>query len=294
MRMNLGVAGLAMGVILSCAAIAPAASVLVTGTVDGGGQRATNATITLDCSIGGIGGVSTAGIVTAKSGYIGQLSETTNLNLTADLNPVNEGGSSQLGGIALQDDSTVTVLVGSNINWSVPAFPAAGITLAGQISLTNVYADTSLIVTGSYLGVMGAGTLLVMDSNPDNYGTYAGDGIPDGWQVRYFGINNSSALAGVTNVTGQNNLNTYIADLNPTNPASHLKIITITNQVPNRVVYFLPASTGRVYALQYSTNLMSGSWTNITPVTNWGNGGTCWLTDTNLSSRFYRIMVQLP
>jgi hypothetical protein len=294
MRMNLDVAGWAMGVILSCAAIAPAASLLVTGTVDGGGQRATNATITLDCSIGGIGGVSTAGTVTAKSGYIGQLSETTNLTLTADVNPVNEGGSSQLGGLAFQDDATVTVLVGSNIIWSTPVLPAIGITLAGQINLTNVYADTSLVVTGSYLGVIGAGTLLVLDSNPDNYGTYAGDGILDGWQVKYFGINNPFALAGVTNVTGMNNLNTYIADLNPTNPASRLKIATISNQIPNRVVYFTPASSNRVYALQYSTNLVTGVWTNVTPVTNWGNGGTCWLTDTNLSSRFYRIMVQLP
>ena len=237
---------------------------------------------------------STGATATLKSGYIGQLTETTNLTLTADVNPVNEGGSSQLGGIAFQDDATVTVLVGSNISWSVPALPATGITLAGQISLTNVYADTSLIVTGSYLGVTGAGTLLVLDGNPDNYGMYAGDGVPDGWQVQYFGINNPSALAGVTNITGHNNLNTYIADLNPTNPASCLKIMTITNQVPNRLVYFLPASTGRVYALQYSTNLVSGSWTNVTPVTNWGNGGTCWLADTNLSSRFYRIMVQLP
>ena len=124
---------------------------------------------------------------------------------------------------------------------------------------------------------------------------YAGDGVPDGWQVQYFGINNLAGLASVTNLTGQNNLNTYIADLNPTNPASRLAIITVSNQAPYRVVYFTPASSNRVYALQYSTNLMTGDWTNVTPVVNWGNGGTYSLSDANSSAlRYYRIVVQLP
>ncbi len=83
--------------------------------------------------------------------------------------------------------------------------------------------------------------------------------------------------------------------MNPTNPASHLKIVTISNQVPNRVVYFTLASSNRVYALQYSTNLVTGVWTNVIPVSNLGNGGTYWLSDTNSTVlHYYRVVVQLP
>ena len=45
-----------------------------------------------------------------------------------------------------------------------------------------------------------------------------------------------------------------------------------------------------------ATNLLvPGSWTNVTDVTNWGNGGVLWLNDTNGGSlRFYRIGVRVP
>ena len=45
-----------------------------------------------------------------------------------------------------------------------------------------------------------------------------------------------------------------------------------------------------------TTNLLvPGSWTNVTDVTNWGNGGVLWLNDTNGGSpRFYRIGVRVP
>lgn len=269
---------------------------LTAAVVDGGGQLTTNGVITMDCSLGGWGGVSTGSAVTLKSGYLGQLTEATNLTLLADTNPVAEGASCHLSGVAGMDDDTVTVLEGSNILWSTPAFPVTQLDTAGQVLLTNVYADTSVIVTGRFMGITGVGTLLVLDSNPDNFGLYAGDGLPDGWQVRYFGTNNPAGLGSVTNVSGQENWSSYLADLNPTNPASRLLIVSASNAAPYRVVSFSPSSTGRVYALQYRTNLLAGmTWTNVTPVTNWGNGSLCVLRDTNaVPSRFYRIAVQLP
>ena len=66
-----------------------------------------------------------------------------------------------------------------------------------------------------------------------------GDGIPDWWRAQYFGgsgtnTNASSCAACDLTGTGVNNLFKYVADLNPTNPASRLAIIsiaTITNDV---------------------------------------------------------------
>jgi hypothetical protein len=92
-----------------------------------------------------------------------------------------------------------------------------------------------------------------------------------------------------------NNLDEYIADTDPTNPASCFAIVALSNQPPSQWVFF-PSSSNRVYALQWRTNLMSGAWTNLpgaTPTT--GNGGLFWLSDTNAASpRFYRVGVRVP
>jgi hypothetical protein len=61
-----------------------------------------------------------------------------------------------------------------------------------------------------------------------------GDGIPNWWRAQYFGgngttTNSTSCAACDFSGTGQNNLFKYVADLNPTNPASRLAIINITS-----------------------------------------------------------------
>jgi hypothetical protein len=49
-------------------------------------------------------------------------------------------------------------------------------------------------VSGCYRGIAGGGDVLGMDSDPDNYGIYEADGIPDGWQVRWFGTSIESVF----------------------------------------------------------------------------------------------------
>ncbi len=282
------------------ALLAPCAGEAVGGitaaAIDCGGQRIVGGNYTIDGSIGGIGGITSnaSAVSTLKAGYLGQLTEVTNLAIVASPASVNEGGGSQLGGVARLDDGTLTLLTGTDVVWSAPVYPIGSISAGGVATALTVYADTPASGSGSYLGVTGSWAFLVLNSNPDNYGLYAGDQIPDAWQIRYFGTTNPLGQAGATNA-GRNNLYSYIADLDPTNPASVFGIVAVSNLPPNRVVYFLPASTARVYALQYGTNLMSGSWSNVTLMTNWGNGGVFWLSDTNaMSPRFYRVGVQVP
>jgi hypothetical protein len=266
----------------------------VNDTTDSGGQRATSASYTMDGSIGGIGGISSAPADSTKNGYIGQLTEVTNLFVIALPSSVNEGSSLQLSGLAGLDDATVLALAGSNIVWTTPGFPIASISPAGAATAAIVWSNTSGVVTGTYLGINGSGMMLVLDGNPDNFGTYAGDGIPDSWQVLHFGTNNPLGVASATNSTGMNNTYAYIADLNPTNPASVFEVVAVSNLPPNRMVYFT-SSSNRVYALLWTTNLISGAWTNLsgaTPVE--GNGGILSLSDTNTTAlRFYQIQAQV-
>jgi len=86
-----------------------------------------------------------------------------------------------------------------------------------------------------------------------------------------------------------------VADLNPTDPASVFRIVAVSNRPPTNTVCFR-SSSNRVYALALTTNLMApGAWTNVTGVTNAGNGGIYWLTATNSTpSPFYRVQVEVP
>lgn len=275
-----------------------AASVI--NTIDGGGKRTTSATYTMDGSVGGIGGISSASPDTAKNGYIGQLSEVTGLSVTGIPAIVNEGATSQLSGTATLDDATVSVLAGSDVTWSAAAYPLASIDSGGLATASAVYATTNGAFSGYYLGGSSNGTVAVIDSNPDNFGTYAGDGLPDSWQVQYFGLNNTNAAPSKdVDGTGQNNLFKYVAGLDPTNPASIflLKIASVAGQPSQKNLIFNPLATGRTYTPQFRTNLVSGTFANLTgfsgPATNINQ-----VTVTDLSatqtSKFYRVHISLP
>src|ERR1039457_6807916 len=99
-----------------------ASSIITTSTIDGGGKRTSSANDTMDGSIGGIGGITSASADTAKNGYIGQLTEVASVSVTSTPTIVNEDATSQLSGSATLDDSTVTVLSGSDIGWVSPAY----------------------------------------------------------------------------------------------------------------------------------------------------------------------------
>lgn len=266
--------------------------------MNAGGQRLTSANYTMDGSLGGIAGVSSnaACPAVARHGYIGQLTEVTLLAVVATPSATNEGQNMQLSGVATLDDDSVSAVPGSSIVWISPVYPITAITPEGLATVSPVYSNTWGSVTGAYLGVTGPGIVLALDSNPDNFGLYAGDQVPDGWQVACFGVNNPLGVAGATNATGQNNLYTYVADLNPNDPSACFRITAVTDLSPNRMVCFGTTSGARSYRLLYTTNLVSSVWTNL-PGTGWASGiaGQMSLPDTNAASlRFYRVEVVVP
>lgn len=266
------------------------------GSPDAGGCRTTSANYSMDGSLGAIGTAAPAGAFVCRPGFIGQLVEVTNLTVTAAPGSVNEGGMVQMSGLAGLDDATVTAVEGSNIFWSTPSYPVNGVGPNGVATAALVYADASGVVTGRYLGVPGSVVIQVLDVNPDNFGLYAGDQIPDGWQVTHFGVDNPNGHASATNATGQNNLYAYVADLNPADPDSRFEIAAVSNQPPSKVVYFAVASPDRAYRLLYSTNLVGATWTNL-PGAGWVQGvpQQMFLSDSNSTPlRFYRVQVKVP
>ena len=251
--------------LLACCATTFAASVVTTSSIDGGGLRATSASYTMDGSVGGIAGISTVASPpeTVKHGYIGQLAEVASMSATGTPTQVSEGATSQLSGSATMDDTTVTTLAGSDVAWGAYAWPIHDISVSGVATTDWVYANTPATINCSYLGVSGSGQLLVLDSLPDNYGSYAGDTLPDNWQVGYFGLNNPNAAPDkdVTG-TGQNNLFKYVAGLDPTNRASvfKLRVENVVGQPNQKKLTFLPWAGARAYTPEFRTDLRGGGY----------------------------------
>jgi hypothetical protein len=127
-----------------------------------------------------------------------------------------------------------------------------------------------------------------------------GDGIPDLWSQQYFGhptsqTNDHSCAICDADGTGQNNLNKYLAGLNPTNPASVFRIVSLVPQ-GNDLSIVWRAGGGRTNAVQASDTFGSGGNFSdiglalILPgsgdmITNYLDVGGA----TNSPSRFYRV-----
>ncbi len=116
------------------------------------------------------------------------------------------------------------------------------------------------------------------------------DGLPDWWETQYYG-GATNAIPGATASNGVNTiLETYIAGLDPTDPNAAFLISDLTALTSGPVLGW-NATSGRVYAIYWTSNLLSGfgaPWkTNLT--------GAAY-TDTTHSATdkgFYKIEVQV-
>ena len=267
-------------------------------TTDGGGARAGSANYAADQSVGGIVGISTgaAPAETAKHGYIGQLTDLTAFVVRPEADEIDEGASQQLDGVATLDDDSALAVAGAEVEWAAPVFPLLSLSAAGWASATNVYEDTTASVTGRYLGVEGAGGFLVKNVGSDDFATYAGDGLPDDWQVDYFGIGNPEG--GPTNNVDEDpfdNTGEWIADTIPTDEDSYFRLTAISNAAPDMAVAF-DSSAERVYSLEATTNLLVFDWFPVAGQADLlGTGGERWLVDSNAPvATLYRVTVAVP
>jgi len=272
----------------------------VVSTLDGGGGSSAAGAYENDGTIGTFASISDIGSSTNRSGFVGQLTETVSLALTGTPTRINETATTQLSGVARMSDETVTVLNGSEITWGSAVWPVTAIDSNGLATTAIVYQDTPMSLNGAYLGVNSSGSLLVLNNIPDNYGSYASDGLPDDWQYHYFGLNNPDAAPTADpTACGQNNLFKYTAGLDPTNAASlFLFRIELAQEQPGQAkLIFSPRWNDRTYSPIYSTNLLATtSWTNLLTTTVTDNSTERTVVDTNAldTARFYRIRISYP
>ena len=275
---------------------------VVTDTADAGGKRATSTSYINDGSIGGVAGLSTvaAPAEAAKSGYIGQLYEVTALQLAAAPTTVNEGTTRQLSAAQLLDDLTTNAIPAASITWSIVSGPLTSISTSGLATTATVYQNTAATAQGIYAGNTSTLGLTVLDTIPDNFGTYAGDGISDDWQFQYFGLNNPNAAPLLDpDFDGHDNRFEFTAGIDPTSALSvfNWRIDPVSGFPNQKKLIFSPRFGTRTYTVKTSPTLGIGAiWSTLTGGTTSDNGNERTVTDTSATggAKFYSVEIVKP
>lgn len=121
-----------------------------------------------------------------------------------------------------------------------------------------------------------------------------GDGLPDAWQIQYFGsITSPQAAPGADpDNDGFNNLQEYLAGTNPTLASSRLQIDAIVAAGATRTIQFT-AVAGKTYSILFKNDLNDPTWLKLTDVPAQPGSGPLNVPDpnaANASVRFYRLV----
>ncbi|MGB7768720.1 MAG: S8 family serine peptidase [Verrucomicrobiia bacterium] len=121
-----------------------------------------------------------------------------------------------------------------------------------------------------------------------------GNGLPDWWELEYFGHLTGTDPNADPDHDGMSNLAEWIAGTNPTNAASCLRASVVSATNSSGVVVSWSSVAGKTYWLERSTNLATGF--NFVVATNiTATAPTNTLTDTAIlpgNTRFYRVGVE--
>lgn len=269
--------------------------------LDHGGQRGTSTNYTLNPSAMP-GGHGTSAAYTLRTGFVGQLADAiaTALELNATPLTVNESATRQLSGTLIFDDLSTQPLDATSITWSVQSGPLSGISTNGLATAAAVYQDSAAIAQGTYQSLTDTITLTVLNTLPDNFGSYAADGIHDDWQVQYFGLppNSNAAPTFDPDFDGQNNLFEFTAGIVPTNANSYFRIeaASVPGQPNQKRIIFSPRFNDRTYTVQTGTTLLAPSWLPLTTFTTSDAATVRTVTDTSATGarKFYRVEITRP
>lgn len=121
-----------------------------------------------------------------------------------------------------------------------------------------------------------------------------GDGLPDAWEIQYFGsIGDPRATPNADpDGDGFTNLQEYVAGTNPTNPTSRLQIDSV-NVAGGQTAIQFEAVAGKTYTILYRYNLSSGTWLKLTDIPAQPGSGAVIVNDPTVGSattRFYRLV----
>jgi hypothetical protein len=124
------------------------------------------------------------------------------------------------------------------------------------------------------------------------------DGLPDAWEIQYFGsINDPRATPNADpDGDGFTNLQEYYAGTNPLDPNSLLKINSVNVASGATAIHF-NAIAGRTYSILYRADLQNASWLKLVDIPAQGSTGIIAVNDPTIgvAPRYYRLVTpKLP
>ena len=288
---------LAIPVVTKADVRASASYRVVTESLDPAGEAGASASYAAISALGGVVDTSSVSVPgeSIKHGFVGQITEAASLSITGNAT-VGEGSTLQLAAREVFDDGTQLNLSTSDVTWKVVSGPISSVSGSGLVTTTAVYQDTVATAGGAAFGINSVFPFTVINTLSDNFGTYAGDGLPDDWQVQYFGVGNP--YAGPTmdpDGDGYDNAFEYAAGLDPTSATSrfNLQIQSVVGQSTQRQIIFSPRFSTSSYTVQSSTDLIN--WSTLSgSVTDAGSQRTILDTLATGPRKFYRINVSKP
>jgi hypothetical protein len=189
----------------------------------------------------------------------------------------------------VQADSVTTCTVPNDTQWHQYF-------VTGTCEATNLF-EVRAAIAARYIANANATSL--MSFMIDDAVFYRGemdtdqDSLPDGWENAYFHSPTSAQPGGDEDHDGANNYQEYMADTCPTNIGSCFDADFDCDGLCNEISFY--GSAGRVYTLQFSTNLMPRpAWRTIHARVR-GEGCMMDLPHSVCASNgYYRLKVDLP
>ncbi len=197
-----------------------------------------------------------------------------------------------------------------SIPWSSLNAPL-GAASVGSLYLSGLIASDGVSNHNRYLSGNHLGREISGDLDGSNYGFHLVsltgqriglpgtdsdlDGMPDFWERQYgFQAASPSDAAEDNDHDGFSNQQEYIADTLPTDPESRFEMKNIL--VGSSVTLQVPLSTNRIYSLYGTSNVLTGTWTLVSPQPSQRAAREVNSIDIPNASpqQFYRFQVQLP
>lgn len=150
-------------------------------------------------------------------------------------------------------DVTGTCAVSMTNPYSATPVNAVLVNSPGAGTDYSSFALASGSATNWFLKVSGTDLLVT-----ERWGDQDGDGLPDWWEVAYYGDRTNAAAAGQDDADTMSNFEEYIAGTDPTNTASLFCFTEISVIDTNKMVFKWLSAADRLYTVEVSTNLASG------------------------------------
>jgi subtilisin family serine protease len=184
----------------------------------------------------------------------------------------------------LDGTSMATPQVSGAVAFAAMNFPSETATQRIQRVLANVDVIPGLqgkVHTGGRLNLQ---RIVDTDAN----------GLPDWWELQYFGHLTGTDPNADTDHDGMSNLEEWLAGTNPTNASSCLRLMAQPSNNTNAFVVSWPSVTGKHYQLERATNLLTG-FNSVVQTNIAATAPTNTETDTASlpsNARFYRVGVE--